>query len=102
MRKLIGVVTFLGALCVWLWTSNPKVEAHKAAIVSKLSETNDKSLIGKAGSMLTSALSDLALDQTLEYNNYLLFSTTKIKLLGKEETASFGIFGHVFTMDVVK
>ncbi len=98
MKKLIGTITFLGAVCVWLWTSNPKVEAHKSALVSKLSETTDNSLAGKAGSMLTGALSEFALDKTLEYHNYLLFSTTKIKLLGKEETATFGIFGHVFTM----
>ncbi len=98
MRKLIATVTFLGAVCVWLWTSNPKVEEHKSALVSKLSETSDKTVGGKLGSLLTGAVSDFALDKTLKYNNYLLFSTTKIEILGKEETASFGIFGHVFTM----
>ncbi len=100
MKKLLSTLAFLAVLGVAMSFTNPKADAHKQAIIEKISQPKDNSLLGKAGSILAGQLGNYALDECLTVDNYLVCSVGKISLLGKQETVSFGIFGNVFTFNL--
>ena len=42
---------------------------------------------------------ETALNSKLKVNNYYILNTTHVRLQGKDQILSLGIFGHVFTFD---
>ncbi len=103
---VIVLVVVAGVLAL----TNPSEAAHKRAIISNISNglgkaagTNDGSLLsqglGMIGQVFGQGLATMVLDQNLQYNNYLLFSTTTLHVGPKEVRASVGFLGNVFTAD---
>lgn len=109
---------------VWQWTlgivvviailmavTNPSKDEHRVAIMDNITAGLDKTMNKKDGSIFDHGLSMLShlfaapivnglLDRMLQYHNYGLFSTTTVPNAdGKDVTASFGLFGRVFTID---
>ena len=42
---------------------------------------------------------EVALNTKLKVHNYYLFNTTSVRMDGKDQLMSVGMFGHVFTFD---
>ncbi len=89
--------------------SCPSRSDHRSALKDKieLQRTTDFSTGDKLMDMMikafmrqfnsnTEGLND-AIDSTVSYHNYLIFSTTTFENDGEQERSSLGLFGHVFT-----
>ena len=101
-----------------LMVSNPNKQDHKEAIktevttaITKLADRNnqDNDIFSMGLKMLTnlfaSSTVDATLDQILNYHNYLICSSTDVTFDGEQHKVSYGILGHVFTLnadDVVR
>lgn len=107
--RLIGIIALLIILLLMAFT-NPSKEAHETAIHSEVATAMDK-MTGDEGDdifsqgfnmlsrMIGHRILDAAIGQILTYHNYGLFSTCTIEFDGRSHTASFGCFGHVWTMN---
>lgn len=103
---LIGLLVFMGV-------TNPSKDEHRMVIkenvtrgLSKAMSNQDNSLISQGMGMLSQMLAgpiiNEALDNMLQYHNYLIFSTTSIATKDGDSTTSYGVFGKVFTADEEK
>ena len=79
--------------------------------ITKLADRNnqDNDIFSMGLKMLTnlfaSSTVDATLDQILNYHNYLICSSTDVTFDGEQHKVSYGILGHVFTLnadDVVR
>jgi hypothetical protein len=104
---IIGAVVVL-LLLIMIFTC-PSKKDHEEAIQEKISLAIDKSA-GQSDDIFSQGISILSklfarqlsgpiLDNVLQYHNYVLFSTTTIEWEGKTHKASYGLFGHIFTVD---
>ena len=93
------VLILLGATC-------PSHEDHQQAvknayheyIAEELGEEDDE--VALMGTAFASNILDFFLSDRITVNKYLVFSLGKMQHLdGSSETISFGILGHVFTID---
>ncbi len=84
----------IGALLVVCAVSKPDKAAHTAAIKEKAMAEARKSgdVAGIVGMGLMGGFADTLLGGILEYNSFVLFSTTSTE----HGTTSFGVLGHVF------
>lgn len=95
-----------------LMVSNPNKQDHKEAIktevttaITKLADRNnqDNDIFSMGLKMLTnlfaSSTVDATLDQILNYHNYLICSSTDVTFDGEQHKVSYGILGHVFTLN---
>jgi hypothetical protein len=110
MSKSRLIIIALLALAVLAFVSNPKIEAHRAAVreeandylqaslEEKRSQTN--SGLRRAGQALGAAFGGIianeAIDEVVTADNYLLFSTTRVEWEGETHTIGLGLFGKVF------
>lgn len=104
------IVIVLVVVAAVLAFTNPSEKAHKRAIlsnitngISQVTDADDDNLfaqgLGVLRRMFASGLVQTVLDQDLEYHNYLLFSTTTLRIGSQEVRASMGFLGNVFTAD---
>jgi len=104
---IIGAIVLL-FLLIMIFTC-PSKQDHEEAIQEKISLAIDKSA-GENGDVFSQGMNMISklfarqftgpiLDNVLQYHNYLLFSTTTIEWEGKTHKASYGLFGHIFTID---
>ncbi len=124
-RKTMKTWTWIGAAAVALMigmaVTNPSRDEHRQVVKENISNGIEKGLgdsnedsgsnpFKAFGSAMLKAfatpLVNMALDNMLQYHNYLLWSTTSIELPDSEASAkpktvrtSLGIFGKVFTSD---
>ena len=86
----------------------PSKEAHKEAMMKAVAEYveeeaenrgfRDNMLTDLGKNVVVKAI-ETALNSKLKVNNYYLLNTTHVRLNGKNQMLSLGIFGHVFTFD---
>lgn len=118
MKKLIGLILFVGLL-LFLFTSCPEKEAHTETIAEILPEIlpevmpkelpdafNQKLIAVFAESILNGdPETNKAIAKSLvDVDDYWLFSIGRETFTGDSHVVSFGIGGHVFTIndDIVK
>lgn len=104
---IIGAIV-LFFLLIMIFTC-PSKQDHEEAIQEKISLAIDKSAgendnvfsqgMNVISKLFARQLSGPILDNVLQYHNYVLFSTTTIEWEGKTHKASYGLFGHIFTVD---
>ena len=104
MRKLIGLVLFV-ALLAFLYKTCPLKEAHSEALSEVIPELiNERfneiglgKLLDENGEPNT-ALQELA-GAVVDVDDYILFSIGRENFTENEHVVSFGIGGHVFTVN---
>lgn len=98
------------AIIILMAVTNPSKEAHRLVIKENVSKGLEKAMSEQDNDILTQGLNifgqliaapiiDIALNSMLEYNNYLILSTTSIVTPDGNSTISYGLFGKVFTAD---
>jgi len=110
---LIASAIIIVALLFFIFT-NPNKQDHENAIKSELTTAIEKAsndnpneqsddIFTQGFSMLTRMITgtffDTAMDNLLQYHNYLLFSKTTVHFDGRDHTVSFGILGKVHTLN---
>ena len=109
MKKIIIPILAILVLLVAAVVTCPDKRAHKEAMMAAINEkideelkTDDEDVQGLSvffGS-LGSGIAGIVVDNRLVVNNHFLWSTGKIRDFdGNYQTASVGVFGHVFTFD---
>ena len=109
-RRHTGLI--IGALAAVLLfvliLTNPDKEDHKRVIQERISaavegKDGDKDPVSQEfeilEKMLVREISAPILNTMLEYHNYGIFSTTTVRWSKKDYKSSYGILGHVFTVD---
>lgn len=107
MKKLISLIVVVAALLLLAFTC-PNKQAHQDKIKTTMSNLVDEKLNKEAseeekgfallGSLFASKLVDVAMDQKLEVDNYVVCSVGKVTFNGQTHYISFGILNQVFVM----
>ena len=106
MKKLIIVLIVL-LVAVLMIETRPAKEKHKEAMMKAIEEYVDEESKDRLGDHVLAKISrgvvvktaETALNSKLKENNYFLFNTTSVRLSGKDNILSLGLFGMVFTFD---
>ncbi len=114
-RSRHGVLIWTGVivvvLLIFMAITNPSKDEHRMAIKENVANGQSKAMtdsdadiftqgLGMLGRMVIDPLINSALDNLLQYHNYVFFSSTSIEIeAGKPRTVSYGVFGKVFTSD---
>ena len=107
MKKLLIVVIIL-LLAVLMTQMVPDKQAHKEAMMKAVTEFVDEeadqrgfgdNVLTNLGKSVVLKTIETALNSKLKVNNYYILNTTHVRLQGKDQILSLGIFGHVFTFD---
>ena len=108
MKKLLTLLVNLG-LGYYAKVSCPDEQAHKDAIMAVVNESINDELNIKEGegnflsnlaSSIGSGVAGVILDNRLTVKDNFLFSVGEIKNAdGESKAVSYGVFGHVFTVD---
>ncbi len=88
--------------------TNPSEEKHRQVVCANVTNGISKAMGGDAdnllsqglgffGSMIGGSVVEMVLDQSLEYHNYIFFSTTTLRVGQTDVPASTGFLGKVFT-----
>lgn len=104
MKKLIGLLIFI-ALIAFLYTSCPDKEDHTEALSevipemvnAKFSEFGIDNILG-SNARASEALQHFA-RAVVDVDDYLLFSIGRENFTASDHVVSFGIAGHVFTVN---
>lgn len=114
LKCLLGIIILLLVISI---CTNPSKESHQDAIQKEVTTIVDRLNDSEhANSLMSIGLSvmksffasnniNTILGEMLTYHNYLVCSSTQITINGRPHTVSYGLFGHVFTLnadDVVK
>lgn len=100
----------LVVLLAMLAFTNPSEEKHRQVICDNITSGISKAVGGDSDDLLSQGLGlfsniiggsvvEMALNQSLEYHNYIFFSTTTLRVGKKDVPASTGFLGKVFTAD---
>ena len=88
----LGILVLV-VICAILALTNPSIETHKDVVYTSAAAKVTKSeLLGKIAADVLGSVDVIP----LSYHNYLLFSTTTLD----DETASIGLFSHVWKRDL--
>lgn len=106
MKKLLGVIIVL-LVAVLMALTVPDKQKHKDAMMEAISEYVEEEAVEKLGDNILSKLgksvvvktAEVALNSKLKVDNYYLFNTTHVRLKGKDQILSLGLFGQVITFD---
>lgn len=114
MSKITVYILLSIGLLLILVISNPKEQAHKDAVKSKVNSVFQKSLmktessdgIGEIGQglglLFGGLLIEKLVDNYITCDNYLLFSLTKAAINDEPRTIGFGFLGNVFISSEIK
>lgn len=107
MKKWLVIVAVL-LVAVLMSQTVPDKQAHKEAMMKAINEFVEEeaqekgfgdNLLTDIGKGVVVKAAEVALNTKLRVNNYYLFNTTYVRLKGKDQILSAGLFGHVFTFD---
>ena len=106
MKKILIVVIVL-LVAVLMKLTVPDKQDHKEAMMTAIHEFVEEEAKSRFGDNVLSNLGgnivaktvELALNTKLKVHDYIVCNTTYVKLNGKEQLLSLGMFGHVFTFD---
>ena len=98
------ILAVLVALLVAMSLTCPDEAKHNAAVnrevkimITDMPSENDA--WGAIGNIMASGIASLAVDQMLDVEDYVFFSTGTMRYGDRSRMVSFGIFNHVFTFD---
>lgn len=107
MKKLISLIVVVAAVLLLVFTC-PNKEAHQDKIKTTMTNLVEEHLTQQAsedekglallGSLFASKMVDVAMEQKLEVDNYVVCSVGKVTFEGKTRYISFGILNQVFVM----
>ena len=100
-KRFFRLLLFI-TLIVIAFMTNPDKSTHIEKINDKLFDllpNNEKTSIIKS---IGRVVSDQVLDRVISVNNYLVFSVSKIEIMGKSETIGYGVFGMVIFTDKIR
>ena len=108
MKKLVGLAVVVAALFLMVLTCPDKTR-HRDAIMTQVrlafgetidenqaDETDDVRMLGK---LFFGGIAGLMADNLLTVDNYFVCSIGTVEWQGERHKVSFGILGHVFTVD---
>lgn len=109
-RNQLWALVVLLITVVVLAVSNPSERAHKRAIMKNITNGLEQAMdngdsdplsqgINLLGKVVGNSVAEMVIDQTIEYHNYFLFSTTTLQVGPKDIGVSVGFLGNVFTAD---
>ncbi len=106
MKKLLSVLILL-MVAILMTLTRPDKERHKEAMLKAIEEYVDEESKDRLGDNVLAKISkgvvmktaETALNSKLNEHNYFLYNTTSVRLRGKDNTLSLGVFGMVFTFD---
>lgn len=105
-HTVLIVLCVLIALLGMLIVTCPDTNAHRDAIkrsvteeIDRRKDAADNSLGAAVGGFFAQQLASLAVDNMVQVDNYFIFSVGRVHFDGKDHTLSFGILGHVYTMN---
>lgn len=106
MKKLLSVLILL-MVAILMTLTRPDKERHKEAMLKAIEEYVDEESKDRLGDNVLAKISkgvvmktaETALNSKLNEHNYYLCNTTSVRLRGKDNTLSLGVFGMVFTFD---
>ena len=107
MKKLL-IVAIILLLAVLMTQMVPDKQAHKEAMMEAVTEFVDEeaeqrgfgdNVLTNLGKGVVLKTIETALNSKLKVDNYFILNTTHVRLKGKDQILSLGIFGHVFTFD---
>lgn len=107
MKKLLVAVIIIG-IAILMALTVPDKKAHKEAMMKAVKEYVDEEAeergiadnsITRFGKNVVNKAIEGTLGTMLKVNNYYLFNTTHVKLKGKDQLLSIGMFGQVFTFN---
>jgi len=107
MKKLLAIVIIL-LVAVLMVMTRPEKDVHKEAMMKAVKEfveeeASDKGLGDNAltdlGKSIVTKTVETALNAKLRMHDYYLFNTTYVRMNGKEQLLSVGLFGQVITFD---
>ena len=106
MKKLIIIFIVL-LIAVLMVQTRPDKEKHKEAMMKAINEYVDEeakerlgdNVLAKIGRGVVVKTAETVLNSKLKENNYYLFNTTSVRLKGKDNILSVGLFGYVYTFD---
>lgn len=107
MKKLMVIVVIL-LVAVLMTQTVPDKEAHKEAMMKAIKEYVDEeaenkglgdNILTNLGKGIVNKTIEFALNSKLKVNNYYVLNTTSVRLKGKDQILSLGIFGQVITFD---
>ena len=105
MKKLLVIVAIL-LVAVLMSQTMPDKQAHKEAMMKAITEFVDDeaeengfgdNLLTDLGKGVVIKAAEVALNTKLRVHNYYLFNTTYVRLKGKDQILSAGLFGQVIT-----
>ena len=106
MKKLLFVLILL-MVAILMTLTRPDKGRHKEAMLKAIEEYVDEESKDRLGDNVLAKISkgvvmktaETALNSKLNEHNYFLCNTTSVRLRGKDNTLSLGVFGMVFTFD---
>lgn len=108
MKKLFILALIVGAGVLMFATCPDRKdhqEAIKAAVADYLEEeisilpAGVEDVVNSVGIPIAGTVLDVVMKNKLKVNNYYLFSIGEVTHKGENKKVSFGILGHVFTLD---
>ena len=107
MKKIITLIVAIAAILLLALTC-PNKQAHQDKIKTTMSGIVEEGLNKEAsddekgfaflGSLFATKMGEVALDQKLDGNNYIICSIGKVSFEGKTHYVSFGILNQVFVL----
>ena len=106
MKKLLVILILLMVAVIMILT-RPDKDQHKEAMLRAIEEYVEEEAVDRLGDNVLAKISkgvvvktaETALNSKLKEHNYFIFNTTSVRLKGKDNTLSLGLFGKVITFD---
>jgi len=107
MKKFLALLALVAVVLCAVVTC-PDKQTHESAIrqavegaVDDMAVDNNiqENALTKIVKNIATGLIATGIDVQLDYHNYFVFSTCKMKVEGEKKTVSLGLFNHIFTMD---
>lgn len=107
MKKLLFLILIVGVAIIMALTK-PDKKAHKEAMMKAIAEYVDdeaedrglgNNVLTNLGKSVVRSAASLAIDLKLKLDDYLVVNTTHIRMDGKDQILSLGLFGKVITFD---
>ena len=108
MKKLIGLAVVVAAVFLMVLTCPDKAQ-HKEAVMTQVNlavgQEIDKNLADEEdgarmlGKLFVGGIAGMMADNMLTVDNYFVCSIGTVEWQGERRKVSFGILGHVFTVD---
>jgi hypothetical protein len=107
MKKLLFLVLIVGVAIIMSLTK-PDKKAHKEAMMKAIAEYVDdeaedrgfgNNVLTNLGKSVVRSAASLAIDLKLKLDDYFVVNATHIRMDGKDQMLSLGLFGKVITFD---